>query len=284
MSVDFLVHHDLVAAQAASPEKWMLVLHGILGSGANWRSFARRLASACPRWGFVLVDLRAHGQSTSAPPPHTVRAAADDLVRLQAHLKLPVKGVLGHSFGGKVALALADVNPTRFEQVWVLDSQPGTRHEELTSARTAAVVRMLEEMPRTLPTRDRFVEIVEERGYDRTFAAWLAMNLRRSPDGDGFALRVDMRAIRSMFESYYETDLWDVVTHHEKAEEMRFVVGGKSDVLSAADRSRLQDSAARAAHVTVHTLPSAGHWVQVDDPEGLFAIVSSALMPSLPSE
>jgi pimeloyl-ACP methyl ester carboxylesterase len=277
---DFLVHHDVVTAPGSSPDRYMLVLHGILGSGANWRTFARRLAAACPSWGFVLVDLRAHGQSADAPPPHSLRAAADDLVRLQEKLALPVRGVLGHSFGGKVALALADTNPTRLDQVWVLDSQPGARLEELTSARTARVVRMLEEMPKVLPSRERFVEIVEERGHDRTFAAWLAMNLRRANGGSadgGYQLRVDMQAIRALFESYYETDLWYVVDHHEKARDMIFVVGGKSDVVGPADRARLAEIAARAPHVTVHTLPEAGHWLHVDDPEGLFAIVQSSL-------
>lgn len=283
MASDFLVHNDLVAAPGAAPAQWMLVLHGILGSGANWRTFARRLAAACPAWGFVLVDLRAHGQSSEAPPPHTLQAAAEDLVRLQRHLAIPVKGVLGHSFGGKVALALADINPTRLDQVWVLDAQPGARPDELASERTAAVVRMLEEMPALLPTRERFVEIVAERGHDRTFAAWLAMNLRRTESG-GYALRVDMKAIRALFESYYATDLWPVVTHHEKATEMRFVVGGKSEVLDAADLARLADGAARAAHVTVHTLPNAGHWVHIDDPEGLFAIVRDALCASPKAE
>jgi len=81
----FLPHHVLIpAAQEASagPAQWMLVLHGILGSGGNWRSFARRVAEACPSWGFVLVDLRMHGLSQGAPPPHTVESAARDLVRL----------------------------------------------------------------------------------------------------------------------------------------------------------------------------------------------------------
>ncbi len=282
MTSDFLVHHDLVTAPGAAPAQWMLVLHGILGSGANWRGFARRLAAACPSWGFVLVDLRAHGQSAEAPPPHSLQAAAEDLVRLQRHLGVPVKGVLGHSFGGKVALALADINPTRLDQVWILDAQPGARPEELSSLRTASVLRMLEEMPALLPTREAFVEIVEQRGHDRTFAAWLAMNLRRAEGG--FALRVDMKAIRALFESYYATDLWPVVTHHAKATEMHFVVGGKSEVLDAADRARLSDGAAQAAHVTVHTLPAAGHWVHVDDPEGLFAIVREALCASPATE
>jgi len=275
MNPDFTVHHDVVTGSAIAPDRYMLVLHGILGSGANWRSFARRLAAACPSWGFVLVDLRGHGQSAAAPPPHTLTAAAADLVRLEATLGLPIKGVLGHSFGGKVALALAELNPTRLDQVWVLDSLPGARLEELASPRTAAVVRMLEEMPEVFPTRERFVEIVEQRGHNRTFAAWLAMNLRR--DGDGYRLRLDMTKIRALFESYYQTDLWPVVEHHEKARELHFVVGGRSDVLGPDDRARLVAIAARTPHVHVHLLPDAGHWVHVDDPEGLFAVVSSAL-------
>lgn len=260
----------------------MLVLHGILGSGANWRSFARRLATACPSWGFVLVDLRAHGQSADAPPPYTLRAAAEDLLRLEATLGKPIAAVLGHSFGGKVALALAEISPTPLDQVWVLDSLPGSRTEELASPRTAAVVRMLEDMPQSFPTRERFVEIVEERGHDRTFAAWLAMNLRR--DGDAYRLRIDMTKIRALFASYYHTDLWPVVEHPAKARELHFVVGGRSDVIAPDDRARLAAIAARAPHLHVHTLPSAGHWLHVDDPEGLFAVVSSALCASPASE
>lgn len=282
MSSGFLVHHDLVTSGGAPPERWMLILHGILGSGANWRTFARRLAASCPAWGFVLVDLRAHGQSTNAPSPHNLEAAADDLIRLQEALQKPVRGVLGHSFGGKVALSLADRFPVRLDQVWVLDSQPGAKLEELTSARTSAVVRMLEQMPRVLPTRERFVEIVEEQGHDRTFAAWLAMNLRR--DGEGYVLRVDMSAIRALFESYYRTDLWPVVERHDRARELSFVVGGRSEVLSDGDRARLAEIAAREPHLRVHTLASAGHWVHIDDPEGLFAIVKSALSASNASE
>ena len=260
----------------------MFVLHGILGSGANWRGFARRLAAACPSWGFVLVDLRAHGQSANAPPPHRVSEAADDLVRLQAAIGKPVRGALGHSFGGKVALSLVERSPAPLDQVWVLDSQPGSRTEELTSQRTAGVVRMLEQMPSVLPSRERFVEIVEEQGHDRTFAAWLAMNLRRADDG--YRLRVDMGAIRALFESYYETDLWPVVERHDKVRDLRFVVGGRSEVLREEDRLRLAEIARRDPHLTVHTLPDAGHWLHIDDPEGLFAIVSSALSTAPPSE
>jgi esterase len=50
------------------------------------------------------VDLRLHGGSTGFEPPHTLGAAADDVDRLVEHLDFHAAAVMGHSFGGKVAL------------------------------------------------------------------------------------------------------------------------------------------------------------------------------------
>ena len=80
MASAFAPHHVLVAPTGASaPTQWLLVLHGILGSGVNWRTFAKRLVTARPEWGAVLVDLRMHGESQGAPPPHTLASAAVDV-------------------------------------------------------------------------------------------------------------------------------------------------------------------------------------------------------------
>ena len=81
---------------------------------------------------------------------------------------------------------------------------------------------MLEEMPEVLPSRERFVELVEKQGHDRTFAAWLSMNLRLADEG--YRLRVDMSAIRALLESYHRTDLWPVVERPDVARELSFVM------------------------------------------------------------
>ena len=52
------VTHTVVTAEGARPERAILFLHGILGSGGNWRTFARRFVAARPDWAAVLVDLR----------------------------------------------------------------------------------------------------------------------------------------------------------------------------------------------------------------------------------
>src|SRR6201999_468457 len=65
--------HRRVAPKEATPSRWLLVLHGIFGSGRNWGSIARRLVEARPEWGAVLVDLRLHGQSREGfGAPHTM--------------------------------------------------------------------------------------------------------------------------------------------------------------------------------------------------------------------
>ncbi len=271
--MSFLPAHAPVTAPGATPSRWMLVLHGILGSGANWRTFAGRLARVRPQWGFVLVDLRLHGQSQGAEPPHTIDAAADDLVRLGESLALPIAGVMGHSFGGKVALAYASRARPGLEQAWVLDASPGTRHDRASS--TEAVLRTLRAVPQPLPTRERFLEIVTSHGHDRGIADWLAMNLRR--DDDGFRLRLDLDAVEALLDAYFATDLWPVLERAEGARAFHVVVSGRSDALDQADRARLAAIAAREPRVHAHLVEEAGHWIHVDAPDALFTLMSSAL-------
>ena len=127
----FLPTHAEVTAPGVDPSRWMLVLHGILGSGGNFRSFARRLAAACPAWGFVLVDLRMHGQSQGAPPPHTLAAAADDLARLGEHLALPIAGAVVRAMrkpaGGEGSGGLEALTPRERQVLRLLAAGVSTR-------------------------------------------------------------------------------------------------------------------------------------------------------------
>nr|XP_011462124.1 PREDICTED: abhydrolase domain-containing protein IMO32-like [Fragaria vesca subsp. vesca] len=108
-------------------------LHGILGSRKNWGNFTRRLAQEFPTWQFLLVDLRCHGDSASIKKtgPNIVSSTALDVLKLVRQLRITPRVLVGHSFGGKVALSMVEqvakplVRPVR---VWVLDSTPGKVH------------------------------------------------------------------------------------------------------------------------------------------------------------
>ncbi len=262
--------HALVTAPSVVPRGWMLFLHGILGSGGNWRTIARQFTAGRPSWGAVLVDLRMHGASQDFAPPHTVATAAQDLLALEAGLPGPVRGVLGHSFGAKVAMMYADRRGESLTAAWYLDGMPGARLDARGSEITYRVVSLLESWPRAYPTRQAFVDRVRAAGFDDAIAQWLAMNVRR--EGDRFVWRLDVVAIRTMLEDYFARDLWHVLERPRGKVNSHVLVAGRSNVFDADDRTRLEQvRAANPSRTTVGVFESAGHWLHVDAPDDVLA-------------
>ncbi len=258
------------------PERLCLVLHGILGSKSNWRSFARRWAEALPGWGFALADLRNHGEAQGYPPPHTLDAVAADLARLCASLSAPVEVVAGHSFGGKSALCLAarpDAPPLR--SVLLLDANPGVRPAEPGSEETLAVLDSLDAVGDRFAKRSDFVDAMRARGHTAALSTWLAMNLTH--DGDGLAMRLDVGSIRAMLTDYFARDLWPAVESGD-APAVRVLAGGRSSVFTQDDVARARAVAARRpATRSVDVIDDAGHWLHVDAPDAVSAWVLSRL-------
>jgi esterase len=265
-----------ITAPGATPRAYALVLHGILGSGGNWRTFARKVAAARPEWGFLLVDLREHGRSKGAPAPHTVGAAAADLEAVVAAADAPVRAVIAHSFGGKVALAYRDAAREPVAQTWIIDATPSAVDDATGDDRpdVVRVLEMLEKLPAHYADRDAFVSEVTGRGFSRMLAQWLAMNLE--PDQGGMHLALDLGAIRALLSDYFAQDAWDAV-ERENQGPLHFVLGERSTALSAEDHARLDDlAAARSGQVFVHRL-DAGHWVHVEALAPLVDLVAGAL-------
>ena len=268
--------HVALVAPPTPPARWMLCLHGILGSGANWRTFARRLVAAHPAWGVALVDLRQHGSSPSMPPPHTVAAAALDLEELDAQIPGPIAGIMGHSFGGKVALAYLERRGARLDLAWILDAMPGPRPTGRGSEATLAIIALLEKIGPRFASRQEFIDLVMKAGQDEAMSRWLAMNLVH--EGDSLVLRLDLPSIRALLLDYLTLDLWPVVENPPGNLQLHLILGGKSRVFDETERARAHEAAAHhPGRVVVHTLEKAGHWLHVDDPEGLFSVISGTL-------
>jgi pimeloyl-ACP methyl ester carboxylesterase len=274
-----MLHHERVRAQGGLPERAFLFLHGILGSGGNLRSLARKLVEAEPTWEAVLVDLRGHGKSPVGPPPHTLEACADDVAELAASLALPFRGVLGHSFGGKVAMVLAGRPALGLTHAVFVDSMPGARPGGRGSESTLEVLETLAALPRTFSTRDAFVDQLVARGQPRTTAMWLAMSLRRGEGG--LELAYDLSAIGALLDDYFARDLWPLLegahagTARAERTHLHVVIGDRSTVFAPEDRARVE-ALAREGLLRLDVLP-AGHWVHVDDADGLArALVASA--------
>ena len=262
------LNYDLV--RNGTPQRWMLVLHGIYGQGRNWGSVARRVARERPDWGIALVDLRMHGGSLGFAPPHTVRAAAADLQVLRDALSGDPAAVLGHSFGGKVALAYADLAPAGLRQVWLLDSTPATRPAGGSAWEMLQIVRSL---PAVFGTRAELIEALERAGVAPPVAQWMATNLEHG--SDGYRWRFDLAAIEALLRDFFAIDLWHVVESPPGTTEVHLVKASGSSVLEGAALER----ARRAAHngrTFVHTV-SGGHWLNADNPDAVVDLLVSGL-------
>ena len=69
------------------------------------------LVQTFPSWQVLLADLRCHGQSAHmgpGMPDNSVESAAADVLELLRHLRLFPEILIGHSFGGKVIMSMAD--------------------------------------------------------------------------------------------------------------------------------------------------------------------------------
>ena len=259
------------AAAAPAPGKWLLLTHGFLGSGGNWRGIARKLVDRRPDWGVVLVDLRQHGRSEPGDDPPTLDACARDLLPLWK--EFAIAAIAGHSFGGKVVLATRALAPASLRQTWMLDASPSA-HPDLRRNPANTVVRVLGELdrlPKSWPKREAFVAAIVAAGFEQGFAQWLAMNVVAQPGGD-YALRLDLAAMHAMLDDYYARDLWSVLRAPAPGE-IEIAIASRGSALSADDQLQLEGA---PPHVHAHRITS-GHWLNLDAPEAVVALFTELL-------
>jgi pimeloyl-ACP methyl ester carboxylesterase len=258
-----ILRYETIAAEAATPTRFAYFLHGIFGSGRNWAGVARRLVRAKPEFGVRLIDLRQHGASQNFEPPHTIAASAADLERLAAQLKEQPSAVLGHSFGGKVALMYAREHGDALDQVWLIDSTPDARAPSGTAWQMLQLVR---KAPSQYASRDELVALLAQSGIAEPVGQWMATNLERV---DGvFRWRFDLDAIEQLMNDFFVVDLWDIVEDPPGHMQVHIVKAEESSVLTPEAVQRIQAAAARTSRVFFHEV-SGGHWVNADTPAAL---------------
>ncbi len=281
--------HEVVAVEG--PHTGTAVfLHGILGSGQNLRTFARKVARGAPGARCVLVDLRCHGNSPTvgAPgAPATVADCADDVARLLVDdLGLGGEGapplLVGHSFGGKVALTLLrhpSLSPPK--QCWVLDSQPGLVPIKGPHGATPrnpnsveAIIDTLAGLAPPFATKEDLMAQMEAAGIEVGVRHWMTTNVRRTADGQGLEWKFDISVIPHLFEDYCGRDMWDALGHGAAAAELHLVRATRNSFW-ARDETQARLAAQQAANpdgLIVHDV-DAGHWLHAEKPQELYAIM-----------
>jgi pimeloyl-ACP methyl ester carboxylesterase len=244
----------------------LCVLHGLLGSGANWVSLARELAADRR----VLVpDQRHHGRSPHLPGL-TYADLAADLAALLDHLALPAADLLGHSMGGKVAMTLALTQPHRVRRLIVVDIAPvdyPPKYGDVLDALAGL------DLPR-LATREAADAALAATFTDPAFRQFLLMNLRRT--GPHLAWGIDLAAIRAALPALLAFPLPAGAQPYPGP--ALWVTGERSAYVLPEHLPTIRRWFPGATQVELST----GHWVQAEQPQQFLAAVTRWLRATAP--
>ncbi len=114
----------------------ILLLHGFMGSSADWRDV---MAALQDRTFCIALDLPGHGASLRlTPEAYTIEGSARAAVHVLDRLEVQRPVVVGYSMGGRLALYLALRYPKRCAGLFLESASPGLESGEERSARRTA--------------------------------------------------------------------------------------------------------------------------------------------------
>jgi esterase len=228
----------------------LVVLHGLLGSSRNWLGTGRDLAATRQVWA---LDLRNHGQSPHATPM-TYDAMVEDVIAWMDRQGLTCVELIGHSLGGKVAMALACRHPGRVSRLVVVDIAP---KDYLSRAHRAEFAAMHELRLDHLRSRAEAELRLEARVPDLGMRKFLLTNLERTVEGT-WRWAINLPVLTAALPELERTPL-QAGERYEGP--VRFILGEKSPYVVAADHARIGGHFPRAELVVI---PGSGHNPHID--------------------
>jgi len=243
----------------------VVFLHGLFGQGKNWTSLARELSGGAR---VTLLDLPDHGRSPWSPDISYPGMAAAVAATLAGDGGDEAYGVVGHSMGGKVAMALALLHPELVERLCVVDVSPLPTRSMSSFAGYVAGMRAIDLAH--LADRATAEAILLPYVPDPTIRGFLLQNLRR--DGQGWRWQMNLQLLGDELEAL--TGWPDLTAPPYEAEPypgpVLWVRGSQSGYVRPEHAPAMRALFPRVQSVTVK---GAGHWVHADQPQVFAAVL-----------
>ncbi|MBN8907597.1 MAG: alpha/beta hydrolase [Rhodospirillales bacterium 69-11] len=237
----------------------VVLLHGLFGQARNFGTIQRALA---PRFRVTALDMRNHGASPHGADMAYPTQAADVLETL-AHLGIGRAAVIGHSMGGKAAMAAALAQPATIGRLLVSDIAPVPYQHG-----NADIAAALTSVPLTPGlTRAQAEAALAPLIPDPTLRPFLLQNLSFGPTP---AWRIGLDEIAA---SVRDLEGWRPIEGRYEGPAL-FVAGERSDYIPADARPIIRGLFPAARFVTVK---NAGHWVHADNPAGFLSVLEAFL-------
>jgi pimeloyl-ACP methyl ester carboxylesterase len=97
----------------------IVLLHGFLESSTMWTHFIPEWKTKCQ---LITIDLPGHGKSGVIAEIHTMELMAKVVAAILTELKIDTAAFIGHSMGGYIGLAFAELFPNQISSLLLLNS------------------------------------------------------------------------------------------------------------------------------------------------------------------
>ena len=248
----------------------MVLLHGLRGHSHSWDDFSPAM---CGDFHVLALDQRGRGESDWAPNgEYTTEAYVADVAGFCDALSLEPFVLVGHSMGGRNAMAFAAKYPERMQKLIMVDIGP-----EADPRGGARIVREIKAVPEEF---DTFEDIVAYIGRENR---WLSeANLRRRlkyqtrelPNGKiGWRYDLEIRELRRRGVTPPGEDSWGVARNVSCP--TLIVRGTETDILNPEIAQKMLSTMANA---TLTEVERAGHMPMEENPSDFIAAVRRYLL------
>ncbi|GBU13380.1 acyl-CoA esterase [Enterobacterales bacterium] len=253
MNFTMKLHYRL--QESATPESGtlpVLLIHGLFGTLDNLGVLARDLKQ---QHSVLQVDMRNHGLSARSDEM-SYAAMAQDLLETLDDAGFPKAIVIGHSMGGKAAMAMTALAPERIAKLVVIDVAPvdyqTRRHDEIFAAINA---------------------VTDAGAKDRSAAAECMREYIKEDGVIQFLLKSFQQGewrfnVPVLMAEYDKITGWETVPAWPHP--ALFIRGGLSPYVQDKYRDAI---AGQFPQARAHVVAGTGHWVHAEKPEAVLRAV-----------
>lgn len=256
MSATPLLHYSKIGQGAP-----LVLIHGLFGSADNLLGIARALADVRTIYN---VDVRNHGASFHSPD-WSFTSMANDITALLDHEGLPQVDVLGHSMGGKIAMALALHAPERVSKLVVADISPVAslpRHQQIIAGLKAVA-------EARLSSRNDANQLLSQYVAEIGVRQFLLKSLASNQGVLHWKFNI------ADIDVGYPQILTALTSATPFSGDTLFIKGGESDYVQ---REHMADILQLFPNAQAKVIQGAGHWLHAEKPVAFNKIVRDFLL------
>jgi esterase len=228
----------------------IVILHGLFGSGDNWVSVARSLSD---KYHIVLPDLRNHGESFHDPLMN-YDIMSTDVYQLCKDLNLEKFVLIGHSMGGKVAMAFAEKYPEMLKKLIIADIAPISYKGHHNDIFEAMFRLQLSKMSRRSEIEDELAKSIDDFGIRQ----FILKNIKN--ENKEYRWKLD---IQSIYSNYKHLLVSPEIKENSPIEAL-FLKGEFSNYVSNDSEMMIKKYYPNSI---IQIISGSGHWLHAENPK-----------------